>query len=83
MTRLSVLFVAAIALAVTACERHPLPGESAVTFTHGSGGGEHAEAGASHEGEAKAGEKKAEEKKAEHAPGAATEEAPKFFPEKK
>ena len=41
MTRLVfALSIAIFALAFSACEKHPLPGETAVTFTHGSNGGE-------------------------------------------
>jgi hypothetical protein len=92
MTRSFALFVLAVSFGLTACERHPLPGQGAVTFTHGSGGahGEHGDghgAAADHghagkhavEGKHDAAVKHAE-KKAEHG---VNEEAPKFFPEKK
>lgn len=91
MTRFLVLFAAAFAFAFTACERHPIAGETLVTHTHGGGGTkglEEHEGGEGHgaaEGkhEEKHEEKKgAEAKPAEHAAGKA-EEAPKFFPEKK
>ena len=74
MIRLLALALAVFAFAFTACERHPLPGETTITHTHGSDG-----PGEAHEGA----EAKHEEKKAEHTPAAAHEEAPKFFPEKK
>ena len=84
MTRIFAASFAVFALALGACERHPLPGQTEVTHTHGSNGA-HEEGHVTHSSETAAGEAKHEEKKAEtvHAPGAPHEEAPKFFPEKK
>lgn len=88
MTRLFALSVVALAFAVTACERHPIPGQTAVTFTHGSGGDHgdghgHGAADTGHGAAKHDASPKHEEKKAAHAPAAQSEEAPKFFPEKK
>lgn len=98
MTRFFAFAFAALALAFSACERHPIAGEALVTHTHGSNGapneghGEHGDAhaaaqGNEHGGVAVHGEKPA----AEHAAPAAApgheagkpEEKPTFFPEKK
>jgi hypothetical protein len=81
MTRFFVFSIAALAFAVSACERHPLKGQDPVTHTHGSNGAE-AE-GHGEKSEAKHEGAKHEEKKAEEAPAGAKEESPKFFPEKK
>lgn len=79
MTRYIAVAFAVGALALGACERHPLPGQTEVSHTHGSGGAHHEDHPAPVHHEAKA-----EEKKAEPAPtGVAPGEAPKFFPEKK
>ena len=84
MTRIFAASFAIFALALGACERHPLPGQTEVTHTHGSNGA-HQEGEATHSSETAAGAAKHEEKKAEtpHAAPGAHEEAPKFFPEKK
>jgi hypothetical protein len=83
MTRLFAASFAVFALALGACERHPLPGQSEVTHTHGSNGAHeeaHGAADAAHGSAAKHEEKKVET--AHPAPGT-HEEAPKFFPDKK
>ena len=67
----SLLLVCALALFSNACEKHPLAGDPAP--------GVHAEHSAEKH-EAKAG---GEAEPAKPAEGAKTEEAPKFFPEKK
>jgi hypothetical protein len=84
MTRFSIVLVAVSCFAVCACERHPIPGETLVTHTHGSNGAPEAH----QESEAAPSEvekkqeatpaKTGEEKKAP-----AGEEKPTFFPEKK
>lgn len=83
MTRFLALSFAAAALAFSACEKHPLPGQGVITHTHGSGGAHeegHGDAHATHAGDK-------HEKKDAHAPapapGAKSEEKPAFFPEKK
>lgn len=89
MTRFLALSFAVLALAFSACEKHPLRDQTLVTHTHGSNGapGEahgHDDAHAASHGE---------KKDATHAPAAAhapadehgkkAEEKPTFFPEKK
>jgi hypothetical protein len=76
MTRLFALSLLVLVFAFNACERHPFPGETPITHTHGSDGPSEAT-------EAHGAKAKDEEKKAAHTPAAAREEAPKFFPEKK
>jgi len=85
MTRIFAASFAVFALALGACERHPLPGQTEVTHTHGSNGA-HEDSHTTHPAKpADGSEAKHEEKKSEtvHAPGTPHEEAPKFFPEKK
>jgi hypothetical protein len=89
MTRLLTAVFAILALALGACERHPLPGQTQVTHTHGSNGA-HAEHHEGHDAHGAAdsqaapaphGEKKTE---ASHTTGSGGhEEKPTFFPEKK
>jgi hypothetical protein len=81
MTRLFTALLVILTFALSACERHPLPGQTQVTHTHGSNGAheEHHDA-ATPPATTHAAEKAA----AAHAPtGAAHEEKPTFFPEKK
>lgn len=82
MTRFLAIAFSVIALAFSACEKHPVNGQSLVTHTHGSGGaheGHHSDAHAPADAHAKT--------DAAHAPaaehGAKAEEKPTFFPEKK
>jgi len=85
MTRFLALSFAVLALAFSACEKHPLDGQTSVTHTHGSNGAHddhhgHGDAHAAPHGE---------KKDAAHAPAAGdghgkkAEEKPTFFPEKK
>lgn len=80
MTRFFALSLAVLALAFSACEKHPIAGQEIVTHTHGSNGAESAEHGEKADAKHEA---KHEEKKVEAAPAGAKEESPKFFPEKK
>jgi|GEM_PF-4386749 len=95
MTRIFAFAFAALALAFSACERHPIAGETVVTHTHGSNGapgeghGEHGDAHAAGEHKEHAAEAHGEKPAGEHAAPAAAasgheagkpEEKPTFFP---
>ena len=88
MTRFLAVAASVLAIALAACERHPIAGQSQVTHTHGSSGSEghggHAEVkgGEEHHAEAAKPAEAHGEKKSEPA-AAKPGEAPKFFPEKK
>jgi hypothetical protein len=83
MTRISIAFVAALALAVCACERQPVPGQTIVTHTHASNGHPQLEA-AHHDEHGKHPEPAKKEESQPTPAGQSTgEQKPSFFPEKK
>jgi hypothetical protein len=85
MTRISFAFLAALALGICACERHPLPNQTLVTATHGSDShhAKHDDAHGAHGKDSHGSAEKAEPAKAgAHGAGGA-EPKPTFFPEKK
>lgn len=88
MTRFLALSFAVLALAFSACEKHPLRDQALVTHTHGSNGAPGEGHGHDDAHAAPHGDKKAEaHAPAAHAPadehGKKAEEKPTFFPEKK